>query len=50
VSRLIARGKGILLLHDIHRATVDALPGMLKEFKERGFHIVQVVPAPTAQF
>jgi peptidoglycan/xylan/chitin deacetylase (PgdA/CDA1 family) len=44
VSRLIARGKGILLLHDIHRATVDALPGMLKELNERGFHIVQVVP------
>jgi peptidoglycan/xylan/chitin deacetylase (PgdA/CDA1 family) len=50
VSRLIARGKGILLLHDIHRATVDALPGMLKELKEHGFHIVQVVPAPAAQF
>jgi peptidoglycan-N-acetylglucosamine deacetylase len=50
VSRLIARGKGILLLHDIHRATVDALPGMLKEFKERGFHVVQVVPTPAAQF
>jgi peptidoglycan-N-acetylglucosamine deacetylase len=50
VNRLIARGKGILLLHDIHRATVEALPGILKELKERGFHVVQVVPAPTAQF
>jgi peptidoglycan/xylan/chitin deacetylase (PgdA/CDA1 family) len=50
VNRLIARGRGILLLHDIHRATVAALPGMLKELKERGFHIVQVVTAPVAQF
>ena len=34
-----------MLLHDIHRATVAALPGLLKELKDKGFHIVQVVPA-----
>ena len=45
MRRLEARGKGILLLHDIHRATVAALPGLLKELKDKGFHIVQVVPA-----
>jgi peptidoglycan/xylan/chitin deacetylase (PgdA/CDA1 family) len=45
MSRLEARGKGILLLHDIHPATVAALPGLLRELKQRGFHIVQVVPA-----
>src|ERR1700719_4406727 len=45
VKRLEARGKGILLLHDIHPATVAALPGLLKELKDKGFHIVQVVPA-----
>jgi len=45
MSRLEAHGKGILLLHDIHPATVAALPGLLKELKERGFRIVQVVPA-----
>ena len=50
LNRLVARGKGILLLHDIHPATVAALPGILKDLKERGFHIVQVVPAPVAQF
>jgi len=50
VNRLVARGRGILLLHDIHRVTVNALPGILKELKERGFHVVQVVPAPAAQF
>ncbi len=45
VSRLEARGKGILLLHDIHPITVAALPGLLRELKQHGFHIVQVVPA-----
>ena len=44
MNRLEARGKGILLLHDIHPATVAALPGLLKELKQRGFHIVHVVP------
>jgi peptidoglycan/xylan/chitin deacetylase (PgdA/CDA1 family) len=48
MSRLEARGRGILLLHDIHPATVAALPELLKQLKERGFHIVHVVPAPAA--
>ena len=50
MNRLEARGKGILLLHDIHPATVAALPGLLKDLKEQGFHVVQVVPAPIDQF
>jgi peptidoglycan/xylan/chitin deacetylase (PgdA/CDA1 family) len=45
MRRLEGRGKGILLLHDIHRATVAALPGLLKALKDNGFRIVQVVPA-----
>jgi len=45
MRRLEASGKGILLLHDIHPKTVTALPGLLKELKDKGFHIVQVVPA-----
>jgi peptidoglycan/xylan/chitin deacetylase (PgdA/CDA1 family) len=45
MSRLQARGKGILLLHDIHAATVAALPALLKELKEAGFHVVHVVAA-----
>jgi peptidoglycan/xylan/chitin deacetylase (PgdA/CDA1 family) len=47
LSRLEARGRGILLLHDIHQKTADALPGLLKELKDKGFRIVQVVPAPS---
>ena len=45
IKRLEARGKGILLLHDIHARTVAALPKILSELKARGYHIVQVVPA-----
>jgi peptidoglycan/xylan/chitin deacetylase (PgdA/CDA1 family) len=45
ISRLEDRGKGILLLHDIHPWTVAALPDLFKELKAHGYHIVQVVPA-----
>jgi peptidoglycan/xylan/chitin deacetylase (PgdA/CDA1 family) len=44
MSRLEKRGRGILLLHDIHPWTVAALPELLKELKEKGFHVVQMVP------
>ena len=44
MRRLEALGKGILLLHDIHPATAAALPGLLEQLKDNGFHIVQVVP------
>jgi peptidoglycan/xylan/chitin deacetylase (PgdA/CDA1 family) len=45
ISRMEARGKGILLLHDIQPATALALPEILRELKARGFKIVHVVPA-----
>jgi len=45
INRIEARGKGILLLHDIQPATALALPDILKELKARGFKIVHVVPA-----
>ena len=45
VMRLEAKGKGILLLHDIHARTVEALPAILEELKARGFRVVHVVPA-----
>jgi peptidoglycan-N-acetylglucosamine deacetylase len=45
LARLEAKGKGVLLLHDIQPATALALPILLKELKARGFRIVQVVPA-----
>ncbi len=45
MQRLEAKGKGILLLHDIHERTLEALPMIFEELKARGFRIVHVVPA-----
>src|SRR3954451_16007454 len=45
MRRLEAKGKGILLLHDIQARTVAALPKILHELKARGYRIVHVVPA-----
>lgn len=45
MQRLEAKGKGVLLLHDIHPRTVAALPKLLHELKARGYRIVHVVPA-----
>jgi peptidoglycan/xylan/chitin deacetylase (PgdA/CDA1 family) len=45
ISRLEARGKGILLLHDIQARTALALPEILQELKARGYKIVHVVPS-----
>ena len=50
MKRLEAHGKGILLLHDIRPATVAAMPGLLKELKQRDLHIVHVVPTSVDQF
>jgi peptidoglycan/xylan/chitin deacetylase (PgdA/CDA1 family) len=45
IDRLEARGRGMLLLHDIQPTTAIALPEILGELKARGFKIVHVVPA-----
>jgi peptidoglycan-N-acetylglucosamine deacetylase len=42
-------GKGILLMHDIQPGTRRVLPQLLRELKNRNYHIVHVVPAPTDQ-
>jgi peptidoglycan-N-acetylglucosamine deacetylase len=49
LSRIEAKHKGVLLLHDIQPATVAALPRLLAELKRRGYHIVHVAPATTDQ-
>lgn len=46
LARLDARGKGILLLHDIQPRTVTMLPELLKQLKARGYRIVHVVTDP----
>jgi peptidoglycan-N-acetylglucosamine deacetylase len=45
IKRIEAKGKGILLLHDIQARTVAALPRIIHELKARGYRIVHVVPA-----
>src|SRR5215475_7859212 len=45
LERLEARGRGILLLHDIQPATALGLPVLLQELKARGYRIVHVVQA-----
>ena len=45
LQRIEAKGRGILLLHDIQPATAIGLPALLRELKERGYRIVHVVPA-----
>ena len=49
IKRIEAKGKGILLLHDIQPRTVAALPRILQELKARGYHIVHVVAATPEQ-
>jgi peptidoglycan/xylan/chitin deacetylase (PgdA/CDA1 family) len=49
MSRLEARGRGIILLHDIHPSTALAVPGLIARLKERGFHIVHLRPAAPVQ-
>jgi peptidoglycan/xylan/chitin deacetylase (PgdA/CDA1 family) len=45
MSRIEAKGhRGVLLLHDIHPATVMALPALLAELKAKGYKIVQAIP------
>ena len=49
IERLERKGKGVLLLHDIHRVTVAALPVLLAELKKRHYSVVHVVPAGPGQ-
>jgi peptidoglycan/xylan/chitin deacetylase (PgdA/CDA1 family) len=45
MRRLDAKGRGIILMHDIHPATALALPILLKELKANGYHVVHVAAA-----
>ena len=44
LSRLEARGSGIILFHDIHQRTVETLPLFLAQLEERGYSVVRLVP------
>ncbi len=42
MEKLDKRGKGIILMHDIHKTTAKALPMLLAELKAKGYKIVHV--------
>jgi hypothetical protein len=35
-------GKGIILMHDFHKHTAEALPALLRKLKEGGYKVVQM--------
>jgi peptidoglycan/xylan/chitin deacetylase (PgdA/CDA1 family) len=42
MALLEKRGKGIILMHDIQPHTAQAIPSLLKEFKAKGYKVVQL--------
>jgi peptidoglycan/xylan/chitin deacetylase (PgdA/CDA1 family) len=42
MAGLKARGRGIILMHDIHRWTADAVPSLLAKLKAGGYKVVQL--------
>jgi peptidoglycan/xylan/chitin deacetylase (PgdA/CDA1 family) len=42
MAKLEKAGKGIILMHDIHKTTAKAVPGLLAELKAKGFKIVHL--------
>jgi peptidoglycan/xylan/chitin deacetylase (PgdA/CDA1 family) len=44
MTKLAKQGKGIVLMHDFHQNTANALPELLKELKENGYKIVFMRP------
>jgi peptidoglycan/xylan/chitin deacetylase (PgdA/CDA1 family) len=44
MSQLEKHGKGIILMHDFHRNTAEALPELIRQLKARGFRVVHMVP------
>jgi peptidoglycan/xylan/chitin deacetylase (PgdA/CDA1 family) len=44
MSQLEKRGKGIILMHDFHRNTAEALPELLRQLKAGGYNVVHMVP------
>ncbi len=45
LRRIEAAHGGIVLLHDVKAQTASMLPALLRALKDRGYHVVHVVPA-----
>ncbi len=44
MSQLEKHGKGMILMHDFHRNTAEALPELLHQLKAGGYKVVHMVP------
>jgi peptidoglycan/xylan/chitin deacetylase (PgdA/CDA1 family) len=44
MGQLEKRGKGIILMHDFHRNTADALPELIRQIKASSYKVVHMVP------
>src|ERR1700744_425181 len=44
MAQLERRGRGIVLLHDLHRNTAEAMPELIHQLKDGGYKIVPLVP------
>ncbi|WP_045835462.1 polysaccharide deacetylase family protein [Hyphomicrobium sp. 99] len=49
MAGLKARGRGIILMHDIHKWTAGAVPGLLAKLKAGGYKVVLLKPKTTLQ-
>jgi peptidoglycan/xylan/chitin deacetylase (PgdA/CDA1 family) len=49
MSGLERRGRGIVLMHDIHASTMRAVPELLAQLKAKGYRIVHMRPRTTLQ-
>jgi peptidoglycan/xylan/chitin deacetylase (PgdA/CDA1 family) len=49
MDKLAKHGKGIILMHDFHKGTAEALPQLLAKLKAGGFKIVHMVPKDQLQ-
>ena len=44
MSQLEKHGKGIILMHDFHRNTAEALPELIRQLKAGGYKVVHMAP------
>jgi peptidoglycan/xylan/chitin deacetylase (PgdA/CDA1 family) len=44
MSQLEKHGKGIILMHDFHRNTAEALPELIRQLKDGGYKVVHMLP------
>jgi peptidoglycan/xylan/chitin deacetylase (PgdA/CDA1 family) len=48
-KKLDKLGKGIILMHDFHKHTAEALPALLRKLKAGGYKVVQMKPKAPVQ-